>query len=507
MSKGVSIGVFVRARTHLGIHAASLFCGAAFLSGAWAADLVDIRLDSASRRFSPENPVQHAEQQFGIDGPGILTVEWFTDPHHGTNGGHGIAAEDGSPLYLGREVIREETPKPMVVGSPYRLKYVIMVPKAPQPLEASLTAWWAPQAFQIMNHGDQLGSSQRLKVSFVAADRAVEDAGAAPAEVDIAGTWRQGDIGQTWTFTPRGDGLYDAVEAGYGNAKGVARVSGRTVTLSFENTIKYGKYSSGIWIAVIDPAGQTASAGWLTDDGDTGTFTWIRQTAGATPSPPAEPVKPIPPEGPAKSSDWETTAVEYRGRDGMQISFACPSTGVASVRLWGTDLYTDDSSVCTAAAHAGLITLQGGGTVTIEIRSGAGSYAASSRNGIVSQAWGQHPGSFVFAGGPGPSPGTGALRYRITNYWKEQSFGHVYTFDPGRCTITEPSGVGTALELTAINFSVCRKDERLTFSLTHKSGYVVEYDWVLGDGGRVVHGAYKDSNGGWGPSFGTRIDQ
>jgi hypothetical protein len=70
--------------------------------------------------------------------------------------------------------------------------------------------------------------------------------------------------------------------------------------------------------------------------------------------------------------------------------------GGAPGSVWGTDVYTDDSNVCTAAVHAGLITVQGGRTVTIEIRPGLTSYAASTRNGIASGSWGTWSGSYVF---------------------------------------------------------------------------------------------------------------
>ena len=60
----------------------------------------------------------------------------------------------------------------------------------------------------------------------------------------------------------------------------------------------------------------------------------------------------------------------FRGQNGAHYVYTCPFYGVAG-SIWGTDVYTDDSSVCTAAVHAGLITLAGGGTVTIEIRPGS----------------------------------------------------------------------------------------------------------------------------------------
>lgn len=62
----------------------------------------------------------------------------------------------------------------------------------------------------------------------------------------------------------------------------------------------------------------------------------------------------------------------------------------------GSGPYTDDSSICGAAVHAGAIRANDGGDVAIEIRPGEARYAASERNDIRSaafeRAW---SGSFV----------------------------------------------------------------------------------------------------------------
>jgi LCCL domain len=91
---------------------------------------------------------------------------------------------------------------------------------------------------------------------------------------------------------------------------------------------------------------------------------------------------------------WRANATQYRGRDGEQFEFECPSGGEYDT-VWGTDTYTDDSSVCTAAVHAGVITLDEPGTVTIEIRPGEDSYEESERNGVTSQPYPAWGGSFV----------------------------------------------------------------------------------------------------------------
>ncbi len=101
------------------------------------------------------------------------------------------------------------------------------------------------------------------------------------------------------------------------------------------------------------------------------------------------------------NANWATQADSLRGRNGQRFAYACPAGGSISGRLWGTDIYTDDSSICTAAIHAGLISVAAGGSVTIEIRSGASSYRGSTRNNVASKAYGAYPGSFVVIGSRG----------------------------------------------------------------------------------------------------------
>ncbi len=96
--------------------------------------------------------------------------------------------------------------------------------------------------------------------------------------------------------------------------------------------------------------------------------------------------------------NWGTQADSLRGRNGQQFTFICPGGGSVSSRVWGTNYYTDDSSICSAAVHAGYIEAASGGMVTIEIRPGQAAYQAVTRNGVTSRAYGSWPGSFVFVG-------------------------------------------------------------------------------------------------------------
>jgi hypothetical protein len=98
-----------------------------------------------------------------------------------------------------------------------------------------------------------------------------------------------------------------------------------------------------------------------------------------------------------KPTSWETTASSLTGAVGTTFTQTCTPGGTAHT-VWGTDIYTADSSICTAAVHAGLITFANGGTVTIELRPGRPLYGNTERNGVTTLAYGEYGRSFVFKG-------------------------------------------------------------------------------------------------------------
>jgi len=99
------------------------------------------------------------------------------------------------------------------------------------------------------------------------------------------------------------------------------------------------------------------------------------------------------------ATGWAVTAARIRSgvgcTAGERLAVHCPSPAALGP-VWGTDLYTDDSSICTAAAHAGLLDPTTTGDVAIEIRPGATSYLPSKRHGVESQPWGAWACSYVF---------------------------------------------------------------------------------------------------------------
>jgi hypothetical protein len=122
---------------------------------------------------------------------------------------------------------------------------------------------------------------------------------------------------------------------------------------------------------------------------------------------------------PAGGSAWSANANRHRGQNGQRFTYSCPAGG-GLYRIWGTDVYTDDSSVCTAAVHAGLIVLNTGGNVTIEIRPGQDSYTPSTRNRVRSDAHGPWTGSFVFTG----ERSSGVRARSTTTDWNTTAANH-----------------------------------------------------------------------------------
>lgn len=125
--------------------------------------------------------------------------------------------------------------------------------------------------------------------------------------------------------------------------------------------------------------------------------------------PPTAPGAPPPtPANPGRPADWLTDTRDLRSHIGERFTFTIPPNGTGK-GCWGTDIYTDDSSIGTAAVHAGLITFERGGTVTVEIRPGLRlpGYVGSTRNGVECRRWDGAPTSFVFVSG-GASDVTGA---------------------------------------------------------------------------------------------------
>jgi hypothetical protein len=86
------------------------------------------------------------------------------------------------------------------------------------------------------------------------------------------------------------------------------------------------------------------------------------------------------------------TLTGHRGDVGK--SFLFEVTGANTGPVWGTEVYTDDSALATAAVHAGVLAVGQKGVVKVTILPGLESYTSSASNGVVSGSWASWVGSY-----------------------------------------------------------------------------------------------------------------
>jgi hypothetical protein len=96
--------------------------------------------------------------------------------------------------------------------------------------------------------------------------------------------------------------------------------------------------------------------------------------------------------------DWLTSPLDLnlRGLNGERFRFQCPPGKAKPGQVVGKGPYTDGSSICAAAVHAGVIHAASGGLVTIELRPGEAHYEASWSHFIQSESYAKFwSGSFL----------------------------------------------------------------------------------------------------------------
>ena len=128
---------------------------------------------------------------------------------------------------------------------------------------------------------------------------------------------------------------------------------------------------------------------------------------------------------------WRRNATRFRDRVGQQVDVECPAGGQIGT-VWGSNVYTDDSSICTAAVHAGLITVDEGGEVTIEILEGQDEYVGMESNGVESQDFGRYAASFSFPDAE-PLEVEGSIDWsRAANFYRDRdTTEHTVTCESG----------------------------------------------------------------------------
>jgi hypothetical protein len=103
----------------------------------------------------------------------------------------------------------------------------------------------------------------------------------------------------------------------------------------------------------------------------------------AVPEPPPETVAVLPDPG---------NLVNLHGQIGKTFVFTV--TGAAAGSVWGTDVYTSDSTLAAAAVHAGILQPGQTGMVRVLILMPPATFQGSTRNGVASMAYGPFPGAY-----------------------------------------------------------------------------------------------------------------
>lgn len=82
------------------------------------------------------------------------------------------------------------------------------------------------------------------------------------------------------------------------------------------------------------------------------------------------------------------TLTPFQGQVGQTFAFRV--TGAVGGQIWGTDVYTTDTTLATAAVHAGLLRVGQTGIVKVTIVGQQAAFQGSARNGVASAAYGAH---------------------------------------------------------------------------------------------------------------------
>lgn len=118
----------------------------------------------------------------------------------------------------------------------------------------------------------------------------------------------------------------------------------------------------------------------------TGASAALTPPSGATEPPPRPATAPLAQPCPDHFTAWKNWPDEL-------TCYCAPGQMTGSV--WGTGIYTHDSSVCAAARHAGVAPATGG-EVSLRAAPGQPRYAGSLRHGVMTGDWGRYDGSFMF---------------------------------------------------------------------------------------------------------------
>lgn len=98
------------------------------------------------------------------------------------------------------------------------------------------------------------------------------------------------------------------------------------------------------------------------------------------------------------------TLSSYQGQVGKQLHFRITGGvipqqirgGFVGGAVWGSDVYTLDSTLAVAAVHAGVVKSGETTVVAVTLVGPQNSFEGSTRNGVTTSSWGPFPGGFKF---------------------------------------------------------------------------------------------------------------
>lgn len=99
------------------------------------------------------------------------------------------------------------------------------------------------------------------------------------------------------------------------------------------------------------------------------------------------------------SSNLSSMGLNKADNVGKTYNFYCQPAADDSPHapIWGTNIYTVNSGICSTAVHSGLIS-QTGGTVSVELLPGREFYTGSSKNAVISKDHSKTDFSYTFVG-------------------------------------------------------------------------------------------------------------
>jgi hypothetical protein len=98
-------------------------------------------------------------------------------------------------------------------------------------------------------------------------------------------------------------------------------------------------------------------------------------------------------------ADWSSTPKNLRQESALKQEFRvfCPAA-TTLYTVYGSNPYTSNSSICTAALHSGMFVQGTAVYVSYRIAPGYQSYPGSTNWGVTTFPWGQWNSSFVILG-------------------------------------------------------------------------------------------------------------